>query len=275
MLPTNYPNMSQASEIKKVYTITYSEMVENHARMQQIGTMATKGYSTEQMRELQDTFPLKVVTEWYDLGAHWPGEEKIDAAVLVIRKGVQYLLETEDTKALMTEHDSLAMDKHAKMKGRVVNKHARWNLCFADFDQEPNYEDGKGRVIDYKHIPLTAKIREKIGSWLKGSENLNSEANYYYDISKCGISAHGDSERRTVIGVRMGEKMPLYFHWFQHSEPVGERIKVDLGDGDMYIMSEKAVGTDWMKKKIPTLRHATGCDKYTLFKPKVKKERYG
>jgi hypothetical protein len=28
-------------------------------------------------------------------------------------------------------------------------------------------------------------------------------------------------------------------------------------------MSEKAVGFDWLKKNTPTLRHATGCDKYT------------
>lgn len=28
-------------------------------------------------------------------------------------------------------------------------------------------------------------------------------------------------------------------------------------------MSEKAVGFDWKKSSIFTLRHATGCDKYT------------
>ena len=28
-------------------------------------------------------------------------------------------------------------------------------------------------------------------------------------------------------------------------------------------MSEKSVGTDWKKKNIYTLRHATGSDKYT------------
>jgi hypothetical protein len=27
-------------------------------------------------------------------------------------------------------------------------------------------------------------------------------------------------------------------------------------------MSEKAVGTDWMKKIAPTLRHAAGCAKF-------------
>ena len=31
----------------------------------------------------------------------------------------------------------------------------------------------------------------------------------------------------------------------------------------MYIMSEKAVGFDWLKKNTPTLRHSTGCAKFT------------
>lgn len=34
----------------------------------------------------------------------------------------------------------------------------------------------------------------------------------------------------------------------------------------MYMMSEKAVGTDWLKKIIFTLRHAAGCKKYTTIK---------
>jgi hypothetical protein len=64
----------------------------------------------------------------------------------------------------------------------------------------------------------------------------------------------------------MGETMPLYFKWFQNSEPVGEAFELILNDGDMYIMSEKAVGFDWLKKKIPTLRHSTGCSKFTGIK---------
>jgi hypothetical protein len=44
-----------------------------------------------------------------------------------------------------------------------------------------------------------------------------------------------------------------------------------LDDGDIYVMSEKAVGTDWKKKVIYTLRHSTGCAKFTTIlesKPK-------
>jgi hypothetical protein len=39
----------------------------------------------------------------------------------------------------------------------------------------------------------------------------------------------------------------------------------------MYIMSEKAVGFDWLKKIKPTLRHSTGCAKFTGIGSSLKK----
>lgn len=57
--------------------------------------------------------------------------------------------------------------------------------------------------------------------------------------------------------------MPLYFQWYLNSKPVGMNLKIDLNSGDLYVMSEKTVGTDWKTKSIYTLRHAAGCPKYT------------
>ena len=39
---------------------------------------------------------------------------------------------------------------------------------------------------------------------------------------------------------------------------MGTRLEVTLHHGDMYFMSHKAVGNDWLKKSIFTLRHAAG-----------------
>lgn len=94
------------------------------------------------------------------------------------------------------------------------------------------------------------------------AKNLKGECNYYYDISKTGIGYHGDSERRKVIGIRLGANMPLYYRWYKNNEIKSEKFKLDLDGGDIYVMSEKAVGTDWKKSSIYTLRHATGCNKY-------------
>jgi hypothetical protein len=65
--------------------------------------------------------------------------------------------------------------------------------------------------------------------------------------------------------------MPFCYQWYRNGAPVGERIKFELNGGDVYAMSEKAVGTDWKSKKILTLRHAAGCDKFTTVVEKVKK----
>ena len=93
----------------------------------------------------------------------------------------------------------------------------------------------------------------------------NKYLHYYYDKYVCGIGFHGDSERRKVIGIRLGngESTPLHYQWFKNGEAIGERIILQLNGGDIYVMSEKAVGTDWKKRLIYTLRHATGCEKYT------------
>jgi hypothetical protein len=249
------------AETKKVYTITFGDVAENHAAMQKIGTLHEKGYSVAQLRDIQQRLTeLGLTTEMADLNVGF--ETFPDAKVLVIRKGAQFILGEESTAGLMAENDKLSMDKKALMKGRVVNKVARWNLCFADEDQEPSYGDGKGRIVAWKHVPKVSAIRDRIAQWTSDVP-LNGEANYYYDISQCGIGFHGDAERRKVFAVRMGETMPLYFKWFQNSLPVSEPIELVLNDGDMYIMSEKAVGNDWLRKKIPTLRHSTGCAKFT------------
>ena len=94
------------------------------------------------------------------------------------------------------------------------------------------------------------------------------EGNYYYDVSKCGIGFHGDGERKRVVGLRLGASIPLHYQWFHKSRPVGERSIIMLNHGDLYVMSEKAVGTDWLLKNTLTLRHAAGSKKYTTIKEK-------
>lgn len=75
------------------------------------------------------------------------------------------------------------------------------------------------------------------------------------------------------MAVRLGASLPICYQWFLQSKPVGERIRVDLHGGDMYVMSEYAVGTNWKSRSIYTLRHAAGADKYIVCKPKSEKKK--
>lgn len=244
-------------------TITFGDQAENHVGMQKIGELADVGFTHEDLLFSQELLLKEGVTsELIDLckAGNVSGAEP--AYVLIIRNSLETLFgETADN--LFKEQSTLTVDKQARMYGRVVNKHARWNLCFSETAQEPDYINGKGRIVAYSQVPLLEKLRKTLPVFFGDkAASLVAEGNYYYDITKCGIGYHGDFERKRVIALRLGETMPLHYQWFQGGVPVGDRIPLTLGHGDMYVMSEKATGCDWKKKLVKTLRHAAGAKKY-------------
>lgn len=262
------PFLSKMDISKSVITLTFGDSAENHVGMEKIGKMvaAGDGFTVAELAEMHARFTeLGVACEMHRLDS----EDKPEAAVLVLRGGVDYALGAGGHAALFGEQAVLEVDRKAFMYGRVVNKHARWNLCFDTVGHEPDYAHGKGRIVPYADIPITARLLSRLPEMFgRKAAELKCEANYYYDISKCGIGFHGDSERRKVVGVRLGASMEMHWQWFKDGAAVGERIRVPLHGGDIYIMSEKAVGTDWKKKSMYTLRHATGCPKFTTIDEK-------
>jgi hypothetical protein len=249
------------------WTITFGEVIENHAGMQKIGELSKQGFDIKDLEKAKKYSEEKgYKTEWLELNNALPENVRKNsdrAVLLIIRNGIHMLLNSSDNdfNSFMQEVFSTEniVDKKAFMKGRVVNKLARWNLCYGEEAQEPDYENKKGRVISFSQTPFLNKIRSQLPNLVgdKG-KGLLAELNYYYDISKCYIGWHGDTERALVIGLRLGADFDLKYQWYQNSEPVGEVIKTILHNGDMYIMSSKAVGTDWKKRKIFTLRHSAG-----------------
>jgi hypothetical protein len=256
----------------KTFTITFGDVAENHAGMEKIGREATHGFSHDNLLKFQHFFNENgIQTELYhlnDLLRQNPAldEKQIDdiedAYVLVARKGLVTLLDNdpESVQAFYEEQDVLEKDTKAKMRGRVVNKQARHNLCFADFSQEADFDQGKGTIIEFSQLPYLCMVRLSLLE-LTGLE-LFAEGNYYYDISKCGIGYHGDSERKIVVGIRVGDNMPLHYRWYHKFEVVSPTIKLMLGEGDVYFMSDKATGNDWKKSSKYTLRHSAGSKTY-------------
>eukprot|EP01061_Rhynchopus_euleeides_P002206 TRINITY_DN11697_c0_g1_i1.p1 TRINITY_DN11697_c0_g1~~TRINITY_DN11697_c0_g1_i1.p1 ORF type:complete len:414 (+),score=124.10 TRINITY_DN11697_c0_g1_i1:149-1390(+) len=165
---------------------------------------------------------------------------------------------------MLEEQRRLAYDSKAFMYGKVVNKHARHNICFNDAPQNQCFEEKKGTVVAFRDTPLLLRLRDTFPRFLGDkAKSLKAEGNFYYDTSKCGIGYHGDAERKIVVGVRLGASLPLCYSWFQRSKPVGQKKELVIGGGDLYVMSEKTTGFDWRLKKKATLRHAAGCSKFT------------
>ncbi len=245
-------------------TITFGDQAENHVGMQKIGKLAPEGFDLADLKAAKALFESEgYVCKLINLKKKARIDAEAESAhILIVRNGLECLLDRSPDE-LFEEQAELDPDTKAYMYGRVVNKHARYNLCFSRQAQEPDYPNGKGRIIAYDLVPLTKKLRANLPVYFgPKAYRLQAEGNYYYDYTKCGIGYHGDSERMRVIGIRMGETMPLCYQWYKAGEPVGSNIRIRLAHGDIYVMSEKATGFDWKKKLVYTLRHAAGCAKY-------------
>jgi hypothetical protein len=241
-------------------TITFGDVAENHAQMQKLGKLAEKGFTVEELVQIQSHFQT-IGSECELVDLPFPdndNEKDLGATILVVRKGVDALI-GQPSFQVFSELCQLNWDKKAKMKGRVVNKHARWNLCFNEEEQSPDYEKGMGRIVPFSSVPLISILKEKLITIVgEKGKNLVAEGNYYYDSKKCYIGFHGDGERRIVIGTRFGASFPLHYQWYLEGKPRGQRKTVQLDSGDIYFMSDVAVGWNWLKRSVPTLRHAAG-----------------
>lgn len=266
-------------------TITYGDQAEAHVGMKKNGKQAQNGLSIDDLIAAKEKFEEiggeatlynlnELLAEVDDDTLLREMENTEDAYILVVTNGVDVLLQEKGKNALDMYEEQRALEPDKKFwdirRKRVLNKHARWNLCFDDVGGTADFEtEHVGSIISFNSVPLTNEIREKLPTLFGEKTNkLAAEGNYYYDTRKCGIGYHGDSERKITIGVRLGESMQLCYQWYYMGKPVGENFMIKLGNGAIYAMSEKAVGFDWKRRSKLTLRHAAGCKKYTDVKVK-------
>ncbi len=279
------PKIGMATFPDETYTITYGDRGENEAGMQMVGTAMEMGVSAEYLGDLCETLkkegadvslcPLNEL-----MSGHEAEDECTQANVLIIKEGVNYFLkemkgDMEPAAEVLAELRRMPKDDKTYMYGRVVTKKARHNCCMADFEQSPDIANKKGTVVNFNDYPFLDKLRRVVGERLRQTQLLVGEINHYYDSKQCGIGWHGDAERKIVVGVRVGpgaNNFPIKFNWFHHHDPVGKEGRIFLDDGDIYIMSEKAVGFDTKKSSLYTLRHAAGKDTCSYAKTKRKRD---
>ena len=248
------------------FTLTFGNRAENHIGNEKLGgDEAIEGLTLSELERVKEQLGSRA--EIIDLTKLLSEDERKQvepAYLLVVRGGVGALI-GEENKLLEELKERDADSKYwDTRRSKVLNKIARHNYCISDFERtEPDYEHGRGHVYDFKNMEWANKLRGQIGRVFGPKcERLQGEINLYYDVNKCGIGWHGDAEREIVVGARFGASFPLAFRWFCQGEVKGEKLVLELNDGDVYAMSAKAVGKDWKKRKIYTLRHAAGCNKY-------------
>jgi len=240
-------------------TVTWSQVTENGPGMAKNGSMSKNGFFDQELVEAQSLFESKgAETNLINLNSGLPegSSPHKHASVLVVNEAASKCFGV-DPKIVREELFNLPWDCKKLMRGSVKTALARRNLCFGDEYEAPDIANGKGTIIPWSQLPHLSQIRDQLANYLGcKAENLHAEGNLYHH-SKAGIGFHGDGERRIVIAMRFGEPLRLHYQAYQRFEPIGERITIDtLKEGDLYVMGEKSVGTDWKSSKIVTWRHA-------------------
>ena len=188
-------------------TITFGDCAENHKGMQVIGNSADNGYDVQVLELAKERFEKKgakcVLIDLKQLLDDDIRDKAEEAKVLIVKNAIDLLLKKSKSnkEKLFKELEDLEWDTKALMYGRVVNKKARYNLCFDDQAQDPNYQNGKGRIIAWNTTPLLKKIKKSLSKFIDETNKLAGEGNYYYNVSETGISFHIDNERKKVIFV--------------------------------------------------------------------------
>ena len=216
----------------------------------------------------EDQARVLILRDWAEV---WCGKQdwtkKVYRELASRRWDAEYL----DPNKYRTE---IVDGEEVKVRGRPMTKRARTNLCFvAGREQEPAVLEGKGSIYDLKKMGAlftgVEKLKEQIAAGLieigsKTKVEINVvEGNRYYNLKNTGIGFHGDTERVVVICISIGcDDYPMRWQWFKDGMPVGKSINITLNSGDVYIMSEKAVGSDWKLSSKYTLRHSAGAQKY-------------
>ena len=241
-------------------TITFGDCSENHVGMEKIGNISEVGYNSNDLDNISTYFNGKQIeridlTDYLGVSSQYVGEKP---ELLIIRNAIDNHSEIfEELNSL--EWDSKYFDTRRQ---KVLNKHARTNLCFSNYSQSPDFENKKGTIIHYEQVPHLKNAKDLVMNSINES-NLECEGNKYQNITKNGIGWHGDAERKKVIALRLGESMNIHFNWFKQSKSLGTKFTTQINSGDIYIMTEKTTGYDWKKRSLYTLRHSAGADKYT------------
>jgi hypothetical protein len=265
-------NASNASKL--TWSLTIGNGGENHTGMEFLGKLRKKGQGWDVDRLInakdimENIFDKQV--DLYNLnkecleGLTIPESSKPKDAYLMVVRG---FLSDKVHQNMVKELGSYEWDRKYwdTRRQTVLNKLARANVCYGNKARKANYSEKKGTIIGFEQSPLVGNLLKVVEILMK-DEGLIVEGNQYDDVNKNGIGPHGDTERVCVSCLRVGASMPMKFGMFWNCKIRGKPFETVMNGGDLYFMSEEAVGAEWKSRSKWIWRHCAGAKKYLKMK---------
>jgi hypothetical protein len=147
--------------------ITAGEQSENHVGMEINGEgLSASGFTIQELNNFKQILLEKgIESEYHRLDETLEDSNGVEpAALLIIRDGISKLIEESATN-MLEEQLSFEWDKKFwdTRRKKVFNKIARYNVCYGEVEQEPDYENKKGTIKAYDSVPILNKWRNSLG----------------------------------------------------------------------------------------------------------------
>lgn len=242
-----------------------------NGQVQSMGTNRGQGYTAEQLRQIHAKLSQsgEVTSRLYELNPLCTDIATEDACVLVIKLPQ----ETADG-ALHEMQNNVRYSLFKRAYGRSVRAKSRNISYVSNFTAPEDPDTNAPSVTDWSDLPHCQKAKQILNDALSDTEAAHAVAIRYEDYKTCGVRWHGDAERSKTLVVRLGPNSkhhPFYLMWYYNHKPISDPFPIHLDHGEVCIPSIKAVGSDFKKSSIPTLRHATGFVKTDKGAPKISK----
>ena len=242
------------------YAITFGEVSVLHIGGKEYGSgIRNKGFSITQLENIHKEISNFSEIIWISDKLPENLQKDNKACILVIRNNNTFI-SNEFADQLYKEQENINYDLKYwdTRRTKTLMKRARLNIVFGELEILHTNDYKQCTVKSFNNLPYLHKFRNSLPIMF-GSDaiNLSAEGNHYHH-NKSFIGFHGDTERKIVICLSLGKTAILQFNWRlpSSSEHIYSSTDILLNHGDVYIMSEKAVGNDWKKRSKVRVVHS-------------------
>ena len=194
------------------------------------------------------------------------------ACILVIKNGIELLMESTDAAKLYKEQEQVRYDGRFFDKNKVKVRRAHKTMLFATEGRNASDDYTQPSVTAFSEVPLANKIRTSFQTLLGDrAADLNVNGTKYhtsvYEKGDDGKSMknpsnmgwHGNDNCKIVVGVCLGASASLSFIWRlpgSQKNLTDTRVTIPLTHGDVYVLSEKAIGYDYKSSSLLRCLHS-------------------
>lgn len=202
------------------------------------------------------------------------GAEPGQAAALVIRQGAALMLELggmvhgapyEPHALGYLWKELLALPWVHTRKQPAQSGYNFASVCFGEAEREPKGHNPA--TVALGRLKWLSQLKRGVEGFLPElGRDLRLRGNLYGNNTREGMSPHGHAGSPGQVGIRLGAPLELHWHWYENKHPLGQRVSVELEEGDVYVLSAEGAGAGWCRTRTPALRHAAGAPRHTEFR---------